>query len=88
MKFPIIALAGMLSFCAPAHAQMLCAPYENLRNTFNAQGIRLEGGGSMGDGRMEIWLAPNDDWAMIAISPEGIACMMTSGENWTSPERL
>jgi hypothetical protein len=84
MKFPIVILAGLLVSCAPAHAQSMCAPYDSLRDTFEEQGIRLEGG----NGEIELWVAYNEEWAIIAINPQGIACLMASGENWTIPERL
>jgi len=84
MKLPTILVAGLLLSCAPAHAQSMCAPYDALRDTFEEQGIRLEGGNE----QLEVWVAQNKEWAIIVINPEGIACMMASGENWTTPERL
>jgi hypothetical protein len=88
MKLPIIILAGLLAACAPAHAQTMCADHNALSNTFNQQGIRLEGAGAHPVGSTELWIAPNNDWAVIVIDERGLACMVMSGENWTTPERL
>lgn len=88
MKLPIIVLAGLLATCAPAHAQTMCADHDALRSTLNQQGIRLEGSGEIADVSMELWVAPNDEWAILAIDEAGIACLIASGENWITPERL
>jgi hypothetical protein len=88
MKLPIIVLAALLSTCAPAHAQTMCADHDALRNTFNQQGIRLEGSGDISVGSTELWVAPNGEWALIVINDSGVACMMASGTDWITPERL
>lgn len=88
MKLPIIVLAALLSTCAPARAQTMCADHDTLRNTFNQQGIRLEGSGDISVGSTELWVAPNGEWALIVINDSGVACMMASGTNWVTPERL
>lgn len=86
-----VALATILTLSAgAAGAQSMCAPYAQLSQAFNSQGIRLEGGGivplSEGTGAAEIWVAPDGTWAIITILPNGVACMALSGENWTTPE--
>jgi hypothetical protein len=52
------------------------------------QGIRIEGTGMTQVGAAQLWVAPNGEWALFGISPEGVACIILAGENWTTPERL
>jgi hypothetical protein len=84
------AIAAALS--APASAQTECIAYEPLRQVLIENGIRLEGFGTIPmagtDGQIEIWVAPNGDWAILAINEIGIACIAISGAGWTIPEAL
>lgn len=84
------ALIAALS--APASAQTECIAYEPLRLVMIENGIRLEGSGEVPmagtTGHIEIWVAPNGDWAILAINEIGIACIAISGAGWTIPEAL
>ena len=82
-------LAGTPSIVS---AQEACIAYAPLRAVMEENGIRLEGVGYMhlGNGvstAIEIWVSRDDQWAIIAVGEDGIACIILSGAGWTNPER-
>lgn len=74
-------------------AQGACVAYEPLRRVMQENGVRLEGSGriNMGNGSsaaIEIWVSSDQQWAIMAVDQDGIACIILSGAGWTDPERL
>ena len=74
-------------------AQGACIAYEPLRSVMEDNGVRLEGVGYMqlGNGfstAIEIWVSPDDQWAILAVDDDGIACILLSGAGWIKPERV
>ena len=73
-------------------AQAACLDYAPLRSVMQENGVRIEGIGiiDIGDGKLiiEIWVSPDDQWAIIAVDDDGIACILLSGAGWIKPERL
>ena len=74
-------------------AQAACLDYAPLRSVMEDNGVRLEGFGyiNLGNGIstiIEIWVSPDDQWAIIAVDDSGIACILLSGAGWIKPERL
>ena len=74
-------------------AQDACIAYAPLRAVMEENGVRLEGVGYMqlGNGvstAIEIWVSPDDRWAILAVDDDGIACILLSGAGWIKPERL
>jgi hypothetical protein len=88
MKLPIVILAGLVALYTPAYAQSNCIEYGPLRDFLFERGDRIEGTGEVQFGAAQLWVAPNGEWALFGISPEGVACIILAGENWTTPERL
>ena len=76
-----------------ARGQGTCSDYQPLRSVMEDNGVRLEGTGyiDMGNGTstaIEIWLSPDNQWAVLAVDENGIACILLSGAGWIKPERL
>jgi hypothetical protein len=74
-------------------AQATCLDYAPLRSVMEENGVCLEGVGyiNLGNGistAIEIWVSPDDQWAIIAVDDDGIACILLSGAGWIKPERL
>lgn len=72
--------------------QASCLDYAPLREMMEENGVRIEGVGriDMGDAgstAIEVWVSPDDQWAIIAVGEDGIACIILSGAGWTKPER-
>lgn len=73
--------------------QGACLVYAPLREMMEENGVRIEGVGriDMGDAgstAIEVWVSPDDQWAIIAVGEDGIACILLSGAGWIKPERL
>lgn len=72
--------------------QASCLAYEPLRRVMQENGVRLEGVGRIdlrdGSTAIEIWVSPDDQWAVLAIDGNGVACILLSGTGWIKPERL
>jgi len=89
MTFKAILTGGAVaaSLALPASAQSSCIDYEPLRRVFEESQITLQGSGQVQEsGRVEIWSSPNGEWAILAINPMNIACIVISGEGWVTPE--
>ena len=71
---------------APAFAETLCAPHndliEYLRDTYRevptAAGITAEGN------RVEILVSRNGSWTLIVTTPQGQSCAEVAGNGWRS----
>jgi hypothetical protein len=85
-----IVMAGIPTIVS---AQATCLDYAPLRSVMEENGVRLEGVGyiDLGNGvstAIEIWLSPDNQWAVLAVDENGIACILLSGAGWIKPERL
>lgn len=70
--------------------QSSCFAYAPLRSSMQESGVRLEGYGRFPGSEVviEIWVAPAGEWAVLAVGPDGIACLALSGDNWATPGEL
>lgn len=84
----LLALTALALFGTTATAQAQdCAPYITMQSSLNSHGGRVEGSAPIQDGRIELWLTPNGDWLILGVSSEtGIACVLASGVDWTTPQ--
>lgn len=83
-------LAGIPSIVS---AQSACYDYNTLRSAMTASGVRLSGSGQMEIGggvfsTIEVWVAPDQKWALLGIGNNGVACILLSGEGWSIPEKV
>lgn len=83
-------MAGLPSIVS---GQASCLAYEPLRCVMEESGVRLQGTGYVTTGRgtstaIEVWVSPDQQWAVIAVDSDGIACILLSGAGWVEPERL
>lgn len=79
------------SFTGSAVAQSNCIAYEPLRRTLEENGVRLQGSGLVPllseGGKVEIWASPDGRWSILAVDPNGIACVVVSGvEYYQQPQ--
>ena len=74
-------------------AQGACIAYAPLRSMMEENGVRLQGAGRIDIGNgistaIEVWVSPDNQWAVLAVDSDGIACILLSGAGWTKPERV
>ena len=81
------ALGAAFSFCAlPAPAQV-CAPYESVRRALFEQHGESAVGTGRDDRELVVQLFATSDganWTLVIIRPDGIACLVASGQEWRS----
>lgn len=66
---------------APAAAQGRCGPAEGLRGWLAAEHGEARVFAGLAGGRVvELWLAPAGGWTLLAIGPDGTACLLGAGQ--------
>ena len=89
----VCAVFGLALAASSVAAQAVpCAPHEAISQRMVESGMALISrplvdmrDGSAG--QAEIWVAPDGQWIMIAVSPDGHACAAMSGTGWVVGER-
>lgn len=77
-----------LSF--PASAQTVCGIHDavakKLNDGFNEQ--PTSGGLSNNGGMLEVYTSPDGSWTIVLTRPDGLSCLMATGEHWETYERM
>ena len=86
----IVAAVVLAALALPTQAHSpLCLPREILIAELALFfGERLEHVGSQGDSMVEIWVSDNGGFTVLITRPDGLSCMIASGENWRSFREL
>ena len=88
MKKILLIVAGVLLILTgtttPADAQSVCAVHqtvvEKLKKTFDEQATSA--GLSSNGGMLEVYTSPTGTWTIVLTRPDGISCLMATGEHW------
>lgn len=81
MRAAAIIAAGLTCLGAAAAAQGLCGPADRLRGRLAAEhGEARVVAGLAGGQVVELWLAPAGGWTLLAVGPDGIACLVGAGQ--------
>ncbi len=75
-----------IPFIPAASAQSVCGTHqlvaEKLKQSYDEQ---LTGAGlSHNGGMIEVYSSPDGTWTIVLTRPDGISCLMASGELWES----
>ncbi|WP_343504768.1 MULTISPECIES: hypothetical protein [Roseobacteraceae] len=76
---------GLAAAGPPASAQMVCGLHESITETLESTyDEALVGRGLQSATRMlEVWRAAEEgNWTILAVHPDGLACIVASGEAW------
>ena len=82
----IIAAIILACLALPVNAHSLyCLPREDLiAGLVLGFGEQLEHVGSQGDSIVEILVSDKGGFTVLITGPDGVSCMIASGENWRS----
>jgi len=82
-----------LILASPASAQVAtiqvpCGPYDVIHNQLSGKYQEAPSGrGLTQEGLMvEFWQSPSGNFSVLVVNPEGMACMVSSGELWEAVE--
>ncbi|MBT4889011.1 MAG: hypothetical protein HON65_05620 [Rhodospirillales bacterium] len=85
------ALLLIMSALIPqASAEMICAGHnsvsEKLAKVFDE--LPTSAGLSSNGGMLEVYTSPDGTWTIVLTRPDGISCLMATGEHWeySTPE--
>ena len=82
-----VSLIGWLGVPSGASAQSVCGPHAELTKALETRyserpaAIGLGNNGAM----VEVFTAPAGNWSIVMTQPNGVSCLIASGEGW---ERL
>lgn len=82
-------LVFLVMLVQPAKAAPQCDAYERVTTLLADQyGEALMGGGIAGaSALMQLWAHPDGStWSIVLVLPDGQACLMASGKDWTNQE--
>ncbi len=84
-------LIGWGAFSSLAHAQPMCgerrAVVANLEKTYSEAPVSI--GLASNGAVIEVLASPSGSFTIILTQPNGLSCVMASGENWENlPKRL
>ncbi|MBM3569331.1 MAG: hypothetical protein FJX46_11340 [Alphaproteobacteria bacterium] len=80
--------AAMVAVASEIRAEPVCGPramfIDGLKQSYGEKPI----GRGLAEGAMvEVLTGPSGSWTIIATDPRGMACVIGSGEAWTSPDQ-
>ncbi|WP_416896146.1 MAG: hypothetical protein ACMVY4_11370 [Minwuia sp.] len=88
----LIAAAAIFSICSAASAQMLCKEraqvLDKLSNNYKEAPVAM---GIASNGAVLEVLTSSEGaqtWTILITQPNGISCVMATGEDWTDVERV
>lgn len=79
-----LAVLYAVASAAPAAAQPVCMPHEDLTSALLedheeqpvSMGVDLRGI------IVEVFAAPSGSWTLVVTKPDGISCLLATGEHW------
>lgn len=84
MKLTLTLIAA-LTIASPAPAQSYCGPRDDViemladKHDESPRAAGIVAGTTM----MEVWAAPGGSWTIFLTGPEGVACMVAAGEDFS-----
>jgi len=84
MVLAVLAITAAIT--APARAHFLCWPRDDIVAQLRADGERpmaLARGGA-GQVVLEVWAAPTGAYSVFHTLPDGLACVLSKGQDWTA----
>ena len=84
LMLALIILFAMTTTVAAAQYQVQCWPRDVTVETLDRKyGEKPVAMGQVFNGNiLEVLISPSGSWSIIITRPNGMACMITSGENW------
>ena len=75
---------GTVLFSSPAQAQLMCGPHADVTGKLSAlYDERQTAIGMARNGQLlEIFVADDGTWTILLSRPDGVTCLMISGDHW------
>ncbi len=87
----VLALAPMLGLSAPASAQSVCKTHGEVTQELGRRFTENQIAMGLASNGAELELFSSGDgatWSIVVTTPNGVSCVVASGEGWEQSERV